>query len=76
MERLLGAPPTERGEQSSWVEYVGWEDVGLFLGLSRPTWEQFDGVARFVGWQHRGGTDELDLSTQRTGCAWAPPQES
>ncbi len=62
-ERLFGSPPTDPGDEAGWVEYVGWEDLGLFLGFSRPEWSDYDGVYRFIGWQYRGGTVELDLRT-------------
>lgn len=64
MEKLIGSAPTDPGDTASWIEYVGWDDFGLFLGFSRPMWEDYDGVGRFVGWQLRRRTRRaLDLRT-------------
>lgn len=62
-ERLFGSAPTAPGDEAGWVAYTGWEDLGLSLGFSRPAWEHYDGEGRFVGWQVRRGTGELDLRT-------------
>jgi hypothetical protein len=67
MEKLIGSAPTDPGDTASWVEYVGWDDFGLFIGSSRPMWEDYDGVGRFVGWQLRGERDGLDLRTMLRG---------
>jgi hypothetical protein len=63
MERLIGSPPTDSGDEASWIEYVGWRDLGLYLGFSRPDYEHHDGVSRLVGWQYHGGSSEFDLRT-------------
>jgi hypothetical protein len=63
MVKLIGSAPTDPGDTADWVEYAGWDDFGLFLGFSRPMWEDYDGVGRLVGWQLRGERDGLDLRT-------------
>lgn len=63
MERLTGSAPTDSGDEASWIEYVGWRDLGLYLGFSRPHYEHYDGVSRLIGWQYHGGSNELDLRT-------------
>lgn len=63
LERLTGSSPTDSGDEASWIEYVGWEDLGLYLGFSRPSYEHYDGVSRLIGWQYHGGSNELGLQT-------------
>lgn len=67
VEDAIGSLPTDPGNSADWVEYIGWDDIGLYLGLSRPMWSEFDGVARLVGWQYSGGSDVELLTTSGVG---------
>lgn len=54
LETVIGSPPTHTGAQAEWVEYVGWDDLGLFVGFDTPAAQGYTGVSRFVGWEYWG----------------------
>jgi len=61
---LIGSPPTDSGAEAEWVEFVGWRDLGLFVGFDQPASSDFTGESRFVGWGY-GPTDGLGLATDQ-----------
>jgi len=64
-ERILGSPPTGSYDEAGWVEYLGWEDHGLYLGFSREwhdDWDE-DPRPRFIGWQLHLGSADNGLAT-------------
>jgi hypothetical protein len=63
LEELIGSPPPSGGDQADWVEYLGWPDLGLSVGVSLPGWSEYDGVSRFVGWQYFGSSAGPTLTT-------------
>ena len=54
LETLIGSPPTAPGSQADWVEFVGWDDLGLFVGFDTPAAESYSGASRFVAWEYYG----------------------
>ena len=54
LEALIGSSPTATGSQAGWVEFVGWDDLGLFVGFDTPAAEGYSGASRFVGWEYFG----------------------
>lgn len=63
LERLLGSPPTVTGSQADWVGFVGWADLGLFVGFDTPTALDYSGTSRFVGWEYFGSDGGTNLTT-------------
>ena len=49
---LIGSPPTDQGSEAEWVEYIGWRDLGLYVGFDTPESSAFAGASRFVGWDY------------------------
>lgn len=54
---VLGSAPRDRWASAAWVEYVGWDEYGLYLGFSTSEWTGWDGVSRLVGWDYSGGVE-------------------
>jgi len=50
LERIIGSPPSDPWMQADWIEFVGWDDLGLYVGFDSPTSADFTGVSRFLGW--------------------------
>lgn len=63
LEALIGSSPTDTGSQAGWVEYIGWGDLGLFVGFDTPTAENYSGASRFVGWEYFGADGGITFTT-------------
>ena len=50
LERIIGSPPTDPWLAADWVQFVGWQDLGLYVGFDTPVAADFTGASRFVGW--------------------------
>lgn len=55
LEALIGSPPGDTGVRAEWVEFLGWDDLGLFVGFDTPAAQGYTGASRFVGWEYWGG---------------------
>ncbi|MDH3303177.1 MAG: hypothetical protein OES24_21960 [Acidimicrobiia bacterium] len=63
LEALIGSTPTDTGSQADWVEFVGWSDLGLFVGFDTPAAQGYSGVSRFVGWEYFGSDGDTIIAT-------------
>ncbi len=63
LEALIGSSPTATGSQADWVEFVGWDDLGLFVGFDTPAAESYSGASRFVGWEYFGSDGGTTFAT-------------
>ena len=63
LEALIGSSPSATGSQADWVEYIGWGELGLFVGFDTPTAENYSGSSRFVGWEYYGSDGGTTFAT-------------
>lgn len=64
LEQVIGSSATDSGSEADWIEFVGWRDLGLYLGFDKPASSEFTGVSRFVGWDY-ASPDGLGLLTDK-----------
>jgi hypothetical protein len=63
LEALIGSSPTATGGQADWVEFIGWGELGLFVGFDTPTAQGYSGASRFVGWEYIGSDGDARFAT-------------
>lgn len=63
LEELIGSSPTATGSGAEWVEFVGWADLGLFVGFDTPAALDYSGASRFIGWEYFGSNGGTTLMT-------------
>lgn len=49
--QAIGSPPTDPWVEAEWIEFVGWRELGLYVGFDTPSSADFTGVRRFLGWE-------------------------
>jgi hypothetical protein len=74
LEVLIGSRPGDAGSQAGWVEYVGWGDLGLFVGFDTPAAEGFTGSSRFVGWEYFGSDGTTFVTAEGAGIGTVYPE--
>lgn len=63
LEALIGSTPSATGSEAEWVEFVGWPDLGLFVGFDTAAAQGYSGVSRFVGWEYFGSDGGTTITT-------------
>jgi hypothetical protein len=54
LERVIGSPPSDQGAEADWIEFVGWSELGLYVGFDTPMSSEFTGESRLLGWDAFG----------------------